>query len=307
MCARQLAALNVNNHFAMLDAELAAASVHVDRADLSAADQALEVALELAERRKSIGYQVMALLLQARVAVLRDNSADALSMLAIGRRALRAAGVVGGLAEQIADAKSRLQSILGEKDRAHELAREVSGERGALLHAHLALADRDLPLAMQLVATRHWPNVGYELEALLIRATAETDDAAARTHARAAIERAAEETFVRPFLEVTPAVRERALRAAEQSARPDAWDLGIAIRAGLVQTHSPVLLEPLSGRERDVLRYLRRPLTLEEIGRELFVATNTVRTHVRGIYRKLGVNSRAEALARARALHLFDS
>ncbi len=297
--------MKARSHFAVLDAEMARASVHVDRVDLTAADDALEHASGLAEQRKSVGYQVMAMLLQARVAVLRDNPEDALSMLAIARRTLRAACVAGGLAEHVDAAKSRVQLILGERARALELARDVSGERGVLLRAQLALADDDPVLAADLVAADEWSNVANHLEALLVRATAESEESAARRLVAEAVERAADESFVRPFLETGTRVRDLALQAAERSPRPDAWDLGLAIRAGTVHTQSPVLLESLSGRERDVLRYLRRPLTHEEIGRELFVSTNTVRTHVRGIYRKLGVNSRAEALARARALHLL--
>jgi LuxR family transcriptional regulator, maltose regulon positive regulatory protein len=167
------------------------------------------------------------------------------------------------------------------------------------------LADDDPVRAADLVAADEWSNLANHLEALLVRATVESDEGAARMLVAEAVERAADESFVRPFLETGTRVRDLALQAAERSPRPDAWDLGLAIRAGTVHTQSPVLLESLSGRERDVLGYLRRPLTHEEIGRELFVSTNTVRTHVRGIYRKLGVNSRAEALARARALHLL--
>jgi LuxR family maltose regulon positive regulatory protein len=265
----------------------------------------LEHASGLAERRKSIGYQVMAMLLQARVAVIRDDAEDALPMLALARRTLRAACVSGGLSEHVDAAKARVQLMLGERARALELARGVSGERGALLRAQLALANDDPVRAAQLVAAPEWSNVANHLEALLVRATVEADEAAARQLVVEAVERAADEGLVRPFLETGARVRDLALKAAERSPRPDAWDLGLAIRAGTVHTQSPVLLESLSARELDVLRSLRRPLTHEEIGRELFVSTNTVRTHVRGIYRKLGVNSRAEALARARALHVL--
>lgn len=52
----------------------------------------------------------------------------------------------------------------------------------------------------------------------------------------------------------------------------------------------------LSKREREILSYLRSPMTLPEIAATLFVSTNTVKTHVRVIYRKLGVHSRAEAV-----------
>lgn len=58
--------------------------------------------------------------------------------------------------------------------------------------------------------------------------------------------------------------------------------------------------DELTERELAVLRLLPGTLSLREVGGALFVSQNTVKTHVRGIYRKLGASSRAEAVARAR-------
>jgi LuxR family transcriptional regulator, maltose regulon positive regulatory protein len=66
-----------------------------------------------------------------------------------------------------------------------------------------------------------------------------------------------------------------------------------------------VLVEPLSERERVVLRYLGGVLSNVEIASELCVSVNTVKTHVKGIYRKLGVSGRRQAIRRGRELHLF--
>jgi LuxR family maltose regulon positive regulatory protein len=62
---------------------------------------------------------------------------------------------------------------------------------------------------------------------------------------------------------------------------------------------------PLTERELTVLRHLASELSQREIGRELYVSVNTVRTHVQVLYRKLGVASRGEAVARARDLGLM--
>ena len=48
-----------------------------------------------------------------------------------------------------------------------------------------------------------------------------------------------------------------------------------------------------------MLRLLRSGLTEREIGRELYLSFNTVHSHVKAVYRKLGVSSRAEAVARS--------
>jgi LuxR family maltose regulon positive regulatory protein len=63
--------------------------------------------------------------------------------------------------------------------------------------------------------------------------------------------------------------------------------------------------EPLSSSEIRVLRYLPTNLTTPEIARELSVSRNTVRTHVRNLYLKLGAHGRAEAVETARALGLL--
>jgi LuxR family maltose regulon positive regulatory protein len=69
----------------------------------------------------------------------------------------------------------------------------------------------------------------------------------------------------------------------------------------------PALIEPLSERERVVLRYLPTMLTFEEIGSQLYISVNTTKSHVRSIYRKLGVAGRRDAVRRARQLRLLRS
>jgi LuxR family maltose regulon positive regulatory protein len=64
-------------------------------------------------------------------------------------------------------------------------------------------------------------------------------------------------------------------------------------------------LEALSGSEVRVLRYLPTNLTGPEIAGELYVSVNTVKSHMRSLYTKLGTHTRAEAVARARALGLL--
>ncbi len=66
-----------------------------------------------------------------------------------------------------------------------------------------------------------------------------------------------------------------------------------------------VLIEPLSPRELQVLRYLVTELTTPEIADELVIAASTVRSHVKSIYSKLGVHNRFEAIDRAREINLI--
>ena len=65
------------------------------------------------------------------------------------------------------------------------------------------------------------------------------------------------------------------------------------------------LPEPLSQAEARVLRFLPTSLSAPEIARELYVSVNTIRTHMRHVYDKLGAHRRLEAIDRARALGLL--
>jgi LuxR family maltose regulon positive regulatory protein len=67
----------------------------------------------------------------------------------------------------------------------------------------------------------------------------------------------------------------------------------------------PIIVEPLSRREMEVLQGMAAMLATEEIAARLFVSINTVKTHVRSILRKLSASRRNEAVRRARALGLI--
>jgi LuxR family maltose regulon positive regulatory protein len=62
---------------------------------------------------------------------------------------------------------------------------------------------------------------------------------------------------------------------------------------------------PLTEREATILRLLRGSLSLREIGQELFLSQNTIKTHTRAIYRKLGVSTRHDAIAMGRTIDIL--
>jgi len=67
----------------------------------------------------------------------------------------------------------------------------------------------------------------------------------------------------------------------------------------------PVIVEQLSARERDVLLRVAEMLSTADIAAEMFISVNTVKTHLKSIYRKLGAADRRAAVRRARQLHLL--
>ncbi|MFJ6939860.1 LuxR C-terminal-related transcriptional regulator [Streptomyces sp. NPDC101132] len=67
----------------------------------------------------------------------------------------------------------------------------------------------------------------------------------------------------------------------------------------------PVLVEELSARERQVLAHVARLMSTDEIAAELGLSVNTVKTHLRSIFHKLGVSRRRDAVERARELRIL--
>ena len=65
------------------------------------------------------------------------------------------------------------------------------------------------------------------------------------------------------------------------------------------------MVEQPSEREREVLGHLANMLSTAEIATEMYISVNTVKTHLRSIYRKLSVTHRSEAVRRARQLRLI--
>jgi LuxR family maltose regulon positive regulatory protein len=98
----------------------------------------------------------------------------------------------------------------------------------------------------------------------------------------------------------------RGLRAFEDAGRlPDLADALDDLLASTAASIAP-LAEAPSAAEMAVLELLPGDLSLREIGARLYLSLNTVKTHTRALYRKLGVSSRQEAVVRATALGLVD-
>ena len=98
------------------------------------------------------------------------------------------------------------------------------------------------------------------------------------------------------------------LRAVAKQGPADGYVRRLLGALGATADRAPVsqnLVDPLSARELDVLRLLGSDLDGPDIARELVVSLNTVRTHTKNIYAKLGVNSRRAAVRLARELDLM--
>lgn len=142
------------------------------------------------------------------------------------------------------------------------------------------------------------------VRAALLRAEAADragDAPAARRLVARALREAYRERLRRPFGEAGPWLRPLLATAPAHD-----W---LAAGGGSARREpglrpAPVV-EELSPRERDVLHRLAQLMSTEEIAADLYVSVNTVKTHLKSVYRKLSVNRRADAVRRARALRLL--
>jgi LuxR family maltose regulon positive regulatory protein len=96
------------------------------------------------------------------------------------------------------------------------------------------------------------------------------------------------------------------LLAASESLRHNGTSRAPQVERAPAPGLGDAAVEPLSRRERDILRLLATDLSGPEIARELVVSLNTVRTHTRNVYAKLGVSSRRAAVRRAGELGLLS-
>ena len=137
------------------------------------------------------------------------------------------------------------------------------------------------------------------------------DPDTARASLAAAVMQAEPECVVRPFVEAGPSVRPLLGDLRSSTVEPSTAAfldvlLGALSRPSVPAAAQPGLVDPLTARELDVLRLLAAGRSNAGMAHVLTVEQSTVKTHLIHLYEKLGVHSRTEAVARARALRLLD-
>jgi LuxR family maltose regulon positive regulatory protein len=155
-------------------------------------------------------------------------------------------------------------------------------------------------------------NPRWEVQALLLKARVEhalCDNGASSRALERALDLAETDGLLLPFLlHPEPDLLERHSRL--QSTHASLISEILNLLSGRAPAARPEDAEPLqealSDSELRVLRYLPTNLRAPEIAAELFVSLNTIRTHLRNVYAKLGVHSRADAVKRARELGLLS-
>ncbi|GHH66786.1 LuxR C-terminal-related transcriptional regulator [Promicromonospora soli] len=190
-------------------------------------------------------------------------------------------------------------------DEARQWAAEIDDPFwGAVETARVLVADGDVGAARALLheATPRCVRHHVLLDLLLSRTAHDADEAEAAL--LRAVRLAAAHGLVQTVASEGTEIVESIERLASQVSKPWLDRLRRLPLSGATPSRTPPveLVEALTDRQLGILRMLPSRLTLREIADELFISVNTLKFHLKVIYRKLGCGSRAEAAEMARAL-----
>ncbi|MFG2309175.1 LuxR C-terminal-related transcriptional regulator [Streptomyces sp. NPDC048566] len=303
-------------------AQLVLAAVAVDRDDLVAARTHLDQAAACSTASRDPVAIAELALVRARALLAGGRPREAVRVLEEWERpdrvepspwaGERAALLLSAARLALGDPPAALEA-LGAGRLAGAAAVAEAGAEVTAAAARARLAAGDAPGARALLdalPAERPDGLGTVVRVLLVRAQAAAalgDDPAAQRLVAHALRAARPEHLRRPFVEAgawLPALVGR----RPVLAQGHAW-LPVVAAAGRPRPEPPgqaaPVVEPLSDREREVLERLAQMMSRDEIAADLHLSVNTVKTHLKSVYRKLAATRRGEAVRRARDLHLL--
>lgn len=315
--------------FQTTPALLATALVALHRAEHTPAQQKLAVVFERAGRHRDRAPQLVAGILSARLFALAGELDTAFATLDAAKAASPGWQPPAALQAMTAQEEARICLLSGDIAAARAVHRQLTtlpGETAVvtlasqLTQARILLAE-DHGVAASALFSRAartalaCGQLTVTVEALVGAAIA-SRSAGRLNQALSCLERALtlaqDETIVGPFIWEAPAVRPLLLKMEQGPGGYAALGLrqrllttmGVPVRSPARNPGWAATAEGLSKRELTVLRLLAGNLTNPEMAVALAVSLNTLKTHLKHIYRKLGVKNRQQAIARSRELDL---
>ena len=303
-----------------LAASIALAYMHLERNEIQQSDDQLASADTALQARPDKLMSAVASLAAARHRLAEGRAGAASEMVA---RARRGWSPPAWLEHRLTLVESRACAAAGNITSAVDVAGRAarqSASDAAVAVAQAWLAANDLPAARAAMTTVR-PASGergeqLSLEGWLVTARlgyASSDQARGRRsleqalllarHEQIRLPFAMERTWIRPLLRRDPDLAQAYRHLLEPGVvRPGA---AVPVRQAAADEVMPLVVERLSQREREVIGHLAGMLSTAEIAAEMYISVNTVKTHLRSIYRKLSAAHRGEAVRRARQLDLL--
>jgi len=297
---------------------LGLARIYYEWNDLDAAEMYGEKSLQLARQYDQvIDRLVVSEIFLARLKLARGDANGAMGWILQAEETSHLKNYTYRLPD-IAYTRARIQLYQGNADEAAQLAQQ---NVIPLMQARVLVAQGNPSEALALVETQRQQAEAKRLpqrlllvmavQSVVLFAQGEKDQAV-KVLAEA-LTVAEPEGFIRLFVDEGPLMAQLLREAASRGIRPDyiARVLAAFEAEKRVSQGKPALppegslIEPLSPRELQILKLIAQGLSNREIGERLFLALDTIKGHNRKIFDKLQVQSRTEAIARARALGLL--
>ncbi len=317
--AAQVTALTTDGQRSHLSPEtlVALALVHMERNELGEAHRRLKQADALLSVHPDQLVGAVAALVAAGCGLAGGHPAAAATVAG----ARRGCPIPPWLERRLTVVESRAYAAAGEI-RAAFAAAERAGRDSSLevavmfAHAWLAAGDRNKARRALMPALASLPELPerVRLQACLVDARLSYDGgdfARGRRSLESALRLAEpeqlrlpftiERRWIRPVLRRDPALAHSHRCLLEPTLRHDQPPARLIVP----QRAAVGVVEPLTERELEVLRHVSGMLSSAEVAREMYISINTVKTHLKSIYRKLAATHRGDAVRRARQLELI--
>ena len=298
------------------EAHLGLGRIFYEWNDLDAAQEHGEKSLQLAHKMENVDTPARCELLLARLKLARGDMEGASENIATAEQYVGQNNFDHRMPDVVA-AQVLVSLRQGDIARAVELAHKHKLPTSQA-RVHLAQGDASAALALlesycRQAETKAWDD--ERLKAMILQAVAyyaHGKGEQALGALKEALELAEPGGFIRIFVDEGPSMAGLLSKAAAQGIMPDYISKLLAAfeaegKSGDKSSQSlpQPIIEPLSGRELEILQLIAQGLSNREISERLFLALNTVKGYNRKIFNKLQVQRRTEAVARARELNLL--
>jgi LuxR family transcriptional regulator, maltose regulon positive regulatory protein len=285
------------------------AGTALEQRDFDTAERLTERALSISERFRPV-FEFLALLDRAGIWAARGQIREALATVDGARLVL--AGTTSVLLTRADELEALLRLALGDLRSATGLASGLPATRRGLLSARVALAASDHAAAVEhldaLPPGDLTPRTALVRQVLLAATAIQRGDPEAAGIVGGVLRTARHEGFLNTIVTTAPQVT-RYLVENSTHGLPDPFlkriiAAALEVRAMQPERSGHILNAPLTDAELRVLKLL--PTTSPaQMAAALYISLNTVKTHLRSIYQKLGGSSRSEAIERAVELRLL--